>query len=190
MLRELVLKNRSCRRFAESQPVEMPTLRELVDLARVTASGANLQPLKYMLFCDPADRARIFPHLAWAGYLGDWAGPEEGERPTAYVVVLCDTWISKTGGVDHGIAAQTIMLAAVEKGLGGCILGAIDREALREVLDVPSHCEILLVLALGTPIEEAQLEDVEESGSIEYWRDDARIHHVPKRRLDDVILSG
>jgi len=188
-LKDLVLRNRSYRRFYQDVPVDLDTLRALVDLARLSASGANLQPLKYILSCDPATSARIFPHTRWAGYLKDWGGPKEGERPTAYVVILGDTEISKSFGCDHGIAAQSIMLGATERGLGGCMIGSIDRDALRQTLDIPEQYEILLVLALGKPKETVVVEEVGPDGNTKYYRDAQDVHHVPKRSLGDLIVG-
>jgi len=188
-LKDLILKNRSYRRFYQDVPVDLDTLRALVDLARLSASGANLQPLKYILSCDPATNARIFPHTRWAGYLKDWGGPKEGERPTAYVVILGDTEISKSFGCDHGIAAQSIMLGATERGLGGCMIGSIDRDALRQTLDIPEQYEILLVLALGKPKETVVVEEVGPDGNTKYYRDAQDVHHVPKRSLGDLIVG-
>jgi len=189
MLRDLVLKNRSYRRFHQDQPVSEETLRELVDLGRLSASGSNLQPLKYVLACTPEVNARIFPYLAWAGYLKDWGGPAEGERPTAYVVILGDTTIRADAGVDHGIAAQSILLGATERGLGGCMIGAIKRDGLARELELPDHLEILLVIALGVPAETVVLEEIGADGDTQYYRDDESVHHVPKRSLEKVIVS-
>lgn len=169
--------------------IELETLRELVDLARLSASAANKQPLKYILSCDPEKNALIFPHLAWAGYLKDWPGPSEGERPSAYIIILGDTEISRSFGCDHGIAAQSILLGATEKGLGGCIIGSINRKALRQALGIPSRYEILLVLALGKPKERVVIETVGPDGDIKYWRDEDGVHHVPKRPLDEIIIG-
>jgi nitroreductase len=155
----------------------------------MSASGANLQPLKYILSCDPRKNAEIFSCLAWAGYLKDWPGPREGERPAAYIVVLGDTSISESAGCDHGIAAQTILLGAREKGLGGCMLGSIDRDALRASLNIPAQLKILLVIAIGKPREQVVLETVGEDNSIRYWRDNDGVHHVPKRKLEDIIVA-
>lgn len=188
MLLDLVLKNRSYRRFDEGAPITEQTLRELVDLARLTPSAANLQPLKYRLSCDPETNSRIFPTLGWAGYLKDWPGPAAGERPTAYVVVLGDTGIATNYWCDHGIASQTLLLGAAERGLGGCMIGNIRRDELRQVLNLPERYEILLVLALGKPAEEVVLEGMPEDGSIKYWRDEGSVHHVPKRPLAEVIV--
>lgn len=185
MLKDLIKRNRSTRRFRQ-EPIPVETLRDLVDLARLSASGANLQPLKFLLSTDPE---KIFPHLAWAGYIKDWPGPEEGERPSACIVILGDTAISRNFGCDHGIAAQSMMLGAVEKGLAGCMIGSVKREGLREALQIPSRYEILLVLALGKPAEEIVLENVGTDGDIKYWRDEAGVHHVPKRSLEEIIVE-
>lgn len=189
MLRDIVLANRSYRRFVESERISKETLRELIDLARCTPSAANLQPLKYIICNEPERCAAIFPTLAWAGYLADWPGPTEGERPSAYIVILGDTEIRKDFGCDHGIAAQTICLGAAELGLGACMIGSIDRNTLREVLNIPERFEILLVIALGKHAEKVVLEDVGPDGSIKYYRDAQDVHHVPKRKLDELIVE-
>ena len=187
--KELVLKTRSYRRFDQATPVSLDTLRELVDLARQAASGSNIQPLKYVLSADRATNARIFPHTRWAGYLKDWSGPAEGERPAAYVVILGDTELHREFDRDLGIAAQTIMLGATECGLGGCMIGSIDREQLRAVLGVAERYKILLVLALGKPVETVVLEPVGPEGDIRYYRDEAGVHHVPKRSLEEIVAG-
>ncbi|MDY6951752.1 MAG: nitroreductase family protein [Thermodesulfobacteriota bacterium] len=189
MLRDLVSRNRSYRRFYQDVEVDMKTLEDLVDLARLSASAANLQPLKYILSCSAEKNALIFSHLAWAAYLKDWPGPPEGERPSAYMIVLGDRRVCPSFGCDHGIAAQSILLGATERGLGGCILGAIQRKELREALDVPAHYEILIAIALGKPKESVKIETVASDGEIKYWRDEEGTHHVPKRSLDQIIVG-
>jgi nitroreductase len=189
LLRDLILKNRSYRRFDQKYPIDLSTLRELIDLARYSPSGSNLQPLKYILSNVPGKNADIFSCLSWAGYLKDWPGPVVGERPTGYIIILGDTTIRKSLGVDPGIAAQSIMLGAVERGLGGCIIASIDKEKLRKDLQIADRYEISLALALGRPIELVQLEEVGLDNDIKYWRDEYNVHHVPKRALDDIILD-
>ena len=189
MLKELVRTCRSYRRFYEEHTIGEETLRELVDLARLGASGHNLQPLKYKVSWEPARNALIFPHLTWAAYLEDWPGPQEGERPSAYVIVLGDTDLRKSFTFDQGIAAQNILLGARGKGLGGCILAAINRDKLRAALQVPERFEILFVLALGKPQEKVVLEVLEPDGDVRYWRDEEGVHHVPKRTLDEIIIG-
>ena len=188
-LRDLVLHNRSYRRFDESHRIPRETMVELVELTRCTASAGNRQPLKYILSADPKTNDRIFPCLAWAAYLKDWGGPAPGERPTAYIVILIDETITKDWWCDDGIAAQTMLLGAVEKGLGGCMIGSIDKERLRRELTIPDHLKIRLVVAFGKPAEKVVLEDAEPEGDIRYWRDEKGGHHVPKRKLEELIIE-
>ena len=168
----------------------LDTLRELVDLARLSASAANKQPLKYILSCDPDRNAIVFSTLAWAASLKDWPGPSGGERPSAYIIILEDKGLSNPYvKYDVGIAAQSILLGAVEKGLGGCMIASIKREQLREKLAISANYEILLVVALGRPKEEVVIDNISSSGDITYWRDGNRVHHVPKRPLEDIIVG-
>jgi nitroreductase len=166
----------------------METLKELVDLARISSSGANKQPLKYILVCDPETNAKIFDQIGWAGALKDWPGAADGERPTAYIIVLRDTSIGMAG-VDHGIACTNILLGAVEKGFGGCILATVKKDVVGAALNIDEKYEILVVVALGKPKEIVQLDDMDEDGSTVYWRDDNQAHHVPKRKLEDIIVK-
>jgi nitroreductase len=189
MLAELIRNCRSYRRFDEGHVIDLGTLKELVGMARLSASGANLQPLKYILSCDRSTNEDIFSALAWAAYLKEWPGPDKGQRPSAYIVVLQDKEISKAPGVDHGIACQNILLGAVEKGLGGCILGSINRDELRRILKVPERFDILLVVALGKPAESVLIDDLAPGGDIRYYRDDRDVHHVPKRRIEELVWA-
>jgi nitroreductase len=187
-IRDLVTKTRTFRRFDESYKIEYKTLEQLVSLVRLCASGANRQPLKFLIIDNPEDCRRVFPFTAWAGYLKEWPGPEPGERPSAYIIVLGDTSITDSFGVDHGIAAHTIMLGATEAGIGGCIIGSIKREELRSELKIPGIFEILLVLALGKPVEQVVIEEI-RNNDVKYWRTEDKVHHVPKRSLDELILK-
>ncbi len=188
MLKDLVLKNRSYRRFHEDYIVDSGTMLDLVALARITPSAANRQPLKYILSNTIEKNAKIFETLAWAGYLKDWPGPEPGERPSAYIVVLGDTEIIKDFNADPGITMQTMLLGAVEKGLGGCIFASVKRSLLSKNLDIPERYNILYVIALGKPKENVIIDDIIDD-NIKYWRDDNLNHHVPKRTMDEIILD-
>ena len=188
MIKELVRKTRSCRRFRE-EPITMEQLKDLVDLARLSASAANLQPLKYILSNERERNSIIFTRLKWAAYLKDWEGPEEGERPSAYIIVLGDKGIANNFGCDHGISSQSILLGATHMGLGCCIIGFVDREKLRSDLNISDQFEILHVIALGKPGEYIVIEDVKPDGDIKYWRDKEGTHHVPKRSLEDIIVG-
>lgn len=185
---ELVKKNRTCRRFDESFSVDFRTLAGLVDLARYSASAANRQPLKFMIYNSPEDCAKVFPSTAWAGYLKEWPGPDAGERPSAYIIILGDREITDNFNVDHGIAAQSIMLGATSIGLGGCIIASIRKEDLRNDMGISERYEILLVLALGKPVEKVIVEDIKDN-DVKYWRDEYKVHHVPKRTLKELILN-
>jgi nitroreductase len=187
-LKELITKTRSYRRFDESYQIDSKTIESLIDLARLSASGANKQALKFLYYNTIKDCEKVFPYLAWAGYLRDWPGPEKGERPTGYIIILGDKSISEIFGIDHGIAAQSIMLGATEAGIGGCIVASITREELRSELSIPDNFEILLVLALGKPVENVILESI-QNDDVKYWRDQNKNHHVPKRSLSGLILK-
>jgi len=189
MLKDLVLKNRTYRRFNQSNAIAKETLLELLDLARNTASGRNLQTLKYFISFDKETNAKIFPTLAWAGYLKDWDGPVEGERPSAYIVIVEDTLVGKNLVHDQGIVAQTILLGAVEKGFGGCMIYSVRRKDLAEILNLPNHYEVVLVLALGEPVEKVIIEPMPANGDVKYWRDENHVHHVPKRSLKDIVIN-
>ena len=190
MLKDLIRNNRSYRRFYQDTPITIDILKELVDLARLSATGGNKQPLKFFLVCDPNINANIFPLLTWAGALPDWPGPSEGERPSGYILILGDNQISQSYfGVDHGIAAQSILLGATEKGLGGCMLSSIKKEEARKLLNIPPQYEILLTIALGKPKEKVVIDTLEPEQDTKYWREKDGTHHVPKRRLEDIILT-
>ena len=189
MRKDLVLRNRSYRRFDASRPVPEADLRALVELARFTPSTVNSQALKFRLVHEKEEADKVFPCLVWAAALKDWPGPTEDERPTAYIIILCDQALGKNKATDDGIAAQTMMLGAVELGWGGCMLGNIRRDQLAAALGIDqARYSIDLVLALGRPKETVRLVDVPENGDTRYYRDGAGVHYVPKRRMEDLIL--
>ena len=188
-LKALILKNRSYRRFVESHPVTRETLLEMVDAARLSASAKNAQPLKYLLSnTKELNNDTIFPTLAWAGYLTDWSGPVPGERPSAYIVQLHDTTLGNSYFCDDGIAAQSILLTAAEKELGGCIIASVKKEALARALHLPEHLAIIQVIALGKPAETVVIDEM-KNGDLKYWRSEDQVHHVPKRPLNELIIN-
>lgn len=187
-LKSLITRNRSYRRFEESFPVSREDLLDMIDAARLSASGRNAQPLKYYLSSSKELNEKIFPNLAWAGFLPDWPGPSTGERPAAYIVQLHDITISSGYYCDDGIAAQSILLTAVEKGLGGCIVASVKKEVLAKLLNLPDHLRIIQVIALGKPIEKVVIEEMKH-GDFKYWRDKEQVHHVPKRSLDELVIN-
>jgi nitroreductase len=187
--KELVTQSRSIRRFKGGSLVDRDVLLDLVDLARVSPSAANKQPLKYFISSSEKTNDIIFPHLSWAAYLKDWIGPSEDERPGGYICICLDKEVSQTVIWDHAIAAQTILLGAVEQGLGGCIIGAFNSDMLGTSLGLSERYAVQLVLAIGEPGEEVVMDEIDREGSIVYWRDDQGVHHVPKRRLEDIIVT-
>jgi nitroreductase len=188
-LHDLVFKSRSYRKFNEQEAVSRQQLVDLVELARLSPSGANLQPLKYLLAYETETNQKIFDCLRWAAYLKDWDGPQPGERPAAYIVILADTHIRTESSHDQGIAAQSIMLGATEMQLGGCMIANIHRNLLQQVLNIPQHLHIALVLALGKPAETIIVEEIKDN-NIRYWRDNDGVHHVPKRNIEDIIFAS
>lgn len=193
MIRDLVQKTRSYRRFDEGARIPEEVLEGLVDTARMVASAANRQPLKYAIVSSEGACARMFEACTWAAALKDWDGPQPGERPTGYIAVLKDMDITMNDTFtswDEGIAVQTIMLAAAEQGYGGCILGAIKKKACAEILGLDAdRYHPALLLALGKPVEDCRVVALPESGETAYWRDEDKVHYVPKRSLAEVLLA-
>lgn len=189
MLRDLVIKSRSCRIFDESFCVDYDTLYSLVDIARFTPSTVNMQAIRFMLINDSERNSILFDSLSFAGLLKGRGTPRAGERPTAYIMLLCDLSVTKEIHYDEGITAQTILLAAAEKGLGGCLLGSINREKLFNELGIDRNkYTIDLVIALGKPAQETIIEDIVPGESTAYYRDEAERHHVPKIKTENLIL--
>ena len=189
MIRDLIIKNRTYRRFYQNVEITEKELFEFIDLARLSSTGANMQQLKYIISNTADKNELIFQELKWAAYLKDWDGPVEGEKPSAYIVMVADKEISSNIFWNHGIACQSILLGAVEKGYGGCMFGGFNKENLKNKLNVSDRYEILLVIALGKPKEKVVLEDIGPDGDVKYWRDENGVHHVPKRSLEELILK-
>ena len=188
MLKELILKNRSYRRFYQDYQISKETLKELVELARLCPSAANLQILRFMLINSKEESEKVFSCLGWAGYLKDWDGPEEGEKPSAYIVILSNKPDWAYIKSDVGIVSQSILLGAVEMGLGGCMFGSVQKDKLRKFFSITEEYEIQLVIALGKPKEKIVIDEVKDN-DIKYWRDENDVHHVPKRNLEDLIVK-
>lgn len=187
-IQTLIRKSRSTRRFQEARLLPVGHIIGLIDIARLCPSARNRQPLKYIISVDPEETARIRDALLWALDLPDWDGPSVGERPPAYITIIAPENCSPDPSIDLGIAAQTILLAAAEQGISGCMFGSIRREEMKRILPVPEGYEILIVIALGYSGEEIRLEPVAEDGDTRYWRTPDGVHHVPKRSLEDCLI--
>ncbi len=188
MLKDIVVKNRSYRKFNPKRIISHNELLEMVDLARHSASSKNKQPLKYLLVTEKTETDFVFKQLSWAWYLKDWKGPSENERPPAYILVFLDTEINDNAFIDVGIASQTILLAAVEKELGGCIIRTINRHEMKKHFEYSNTLALVQVIAIGEPHQNAEVVEVNKSGSIEYFEDEGGIHFVPKRPLSEIVL--
>ncbi len=188
-VKDIAYKNRTYRRFDQSHKIDMVTLEELTDLARVTSSGGNFQAIKFILVNDEKMCDIIFDNIKWAAALPEWPGPAEGEKPTAYIIPLRDENISKNTFWDLGLWTQSILMGAVEKGLGACQFGNVKYKELEKILELPENLVITSVLALGKPIEKVVLVDIPQSGNMNYYRDKDMVHYVPKRKLEDIILK-
>lgn len=186
MFNKLVKEARTIRRFIESETISEEILTNWVDLARQSPSAGNLQPLRYHIVDTKEDCEKIFPFLGWAGALPNWAGPEEGERPAAYIIMLSEAE-KNSPDTDIGIAAQTIQLASRAEGYGCCMMGAIKRDKIHQALDLPANLGVRLVLALGKPAETVVMTEVNDN-DLKYWRDDEQVHYVPKRALKDILV--
>lgn len=184
----LVRMNRSYRRFDPHVRISADQIKRWIELSRYSASGRNMQPLRYVICTEAKMNSLLFEQLAWAGYLKDWQGPDPGERPSAYIAVLRDKSLSENIFCDDGIAIQTILLGAVSEGFGGCIIGSFNKAKVNTILKLPEHLDILWIIALGKPVETVVLEDL-EGEDIRYWRDEKQVHHVPKRKLESLIVD-
>ena len=190
MMESLVLRNRTCRSFDESQPITKEVMTALVDLARRTASGMNKQPLRYRILTEREDLEKMVCNARFGTALKTVKLPPENGKPTGYIMVFVDTEVGSPDSLalkDVGIAAQTMLLAAVEQGFAGCMLGSFDPARLMADFNIPAQYRPELVIALGKPAERAMLTDA-HSGSLTYYRDDAGNHCVPKRSLDEIMI--
>ena len=187
MLYDLVKKARSYRRYDPNKPISQSEIAELVEAARLTPSAGNLQRLRYLALTDKDDVLALTRGVRWAGYLSDWDGPSENEAPSAYLLLLSpeNTGVSP---IDVGIAAETVLLAATEKGYGGCMILNFPKEELTERYRLAGKYGIELVISLGTPAEKVEIEDVSDD-NVRYYRDADGGHHVPKRPLSEVLLA-
>lgn len=188
---ELVLKNRSYRSFNHSRVVSKEELLSLVECARVCPSAANRLPLRYRLCYTPDDMAHVLAHTKWAAALPDRHFPPEGHEPTAAIVICHDRTVvsaESASATDVGIAAQTMLLAVAEIGLGGCMIANFNRSGVQSSLAIAEHLTPVLVIAIGEPDEKIVLEPVGAEGATAYYRDADDVHHVPKRALEDIVI--
>ena len=190
MLKDLVLAARSFRKYDQTHEVKEETLRGLIDIARISNSGTNLQPFKYKIVTERSLVDQVFSVTKWGARYKNYSGPADGERATAYIVICCDTRIrtAATAGIDTGIVAELLVLAAWEAGLGSCMIVNFAKDKCRGILGLADHLEPMIVIAFGKPNDTIVLEEIDEGESTDYYRDENGVHHVPKRKLKDIII--
>lgn len=189
---ELVQKNRSYRGYNSQRAITREELLQMVECARLCPSSINVQPLKYYLAWEKNVVDRIQPCTGWAKALPEMNLPHEGMCPTAFIVICQDKSIDSSLARyqrDVGIVAQTILLAATEMGLGGCMIGSFQAGEVRSALNLPENLAPALVVAIGEPAEKIVLTDIGPDGSTKYYRDENDTHYVPKRALEDLIVG-
>lgn len=189
---ELVKESRSIRSYNRKRPVTEGELTDLLECARFAPSANNRQLLRYRLCHTEDDMAALLPTLKWAAALPNWHLPPEGHEPPAAIVLCHDAALEanvQASARDVGITAQTILLAAREHRLGGCMIANFRPEAVSAALRLPRHLIPVLTIAIGEPDETIRLEDMPDGGSTAYWRDESGVHHVPKRALDALIVK-
>ena len=185
---DIIYRRRSIRRFKQ-KPISIDILKKLIDFARVAPMARNIQGLEFIIVQKPEIREELFPLLRWASSLPeDQRTPEEGRKPTVYIIVLVNTKIKNSYyDFDVGAAVENILLGAVNFGVGCCWMGAIDREKIRELLKIPDYYEITHVISMGYPDEESVTEPYKDS--FDYWKDDKGKMHVPKRSLSEILFK-
>ena len=192
MILELAMKNRSYRGYDESYRFTKEELMELVNVTRYAASSVNRQPFAYYIAWEKDEVDKIQKLTKWARGLPQMTLPHPGMCPTGWVIVLHNTdWAPNVERFrqDRGIVAQTLLLAAAEKGLGGCMIGNYVADEVKAALDLPENMVPVLLIALGKPAEEIVITEVGEDGNVNYYRDENDVHYVPKRKLEDIILT-
>ncbi len=187
-IEEIIFKRRTIRRFKQD-PISLEILKKLIDFARVAPMASNIQGLEFIIVKNAEIREKIFPLVKFAGSLPEnQRTPEDGRRPTAYVVVLVNTKIKKTYfEYDVGAAIENILLGAVHYGLGSCWMANIQRKKIQKICEIPENYKITHVISLGYPDEKSVVEHYKDS--YKYWRDDDSLMHIPKRALEDIIFK-
>ena len=183
---EAAVKRRTIRRFKQ-ELISFEILKKIVNTGRLAPSSANLQPVEYVIIDKPDLVEKVFDTLKWAGYITPAGNPPPDQRPVAYIVVLTNK--EKNSGNcerDAAAAIENMILVALEEGIGSCWLGAIDRDKISRMLELPEHIFVDSVLALGYSNESPKVEEMQDS--VKYWKDEEGVLHVPKRKLEDVLF--
>ena len=183
---EMIISRRTIRKFKQEK-IDHEMLKKIVNAGRLAPSAANLQPLEYLIIDDEELKKKVFPNLAWAGYIKPEGDPGEDERPVAYIIILADKKINPAPERDIGASVENMNLISQEEGIGCCWIGAFKAKEINNIIGVPANLSAELILAMGYPLEKPVSEDIEKGSSIKYYKDDSGTLHVPKRRLKDIL---
>lgn len=172
---------RTYRRFAQT-PVPQDVVEDIIEALRLSSSGANRQAIRLVIVNRPEDVARVQPLVKWAAYLPPEQGtPKADEQPTLFVAVVQDTSIHGDLATDTGIALANMTLAAWDKGVGSCIMGAINRPALAALLGLAENEALHSMVAFGYPSHAAHVVPLTAETGVKYYLDENRDYCVPKR---------
>jgi len=186
-IQELISGRRTIRKFLQKKIPEN-LLLSYVESARLSPSGANLQPLKYVIIQSKEKVSAVSKHVRWAGYLNGTYTPSKTEQPTAYIAVMKDNLISTSmAEFDAGAAIMTINLRAEADGIGCCIMGAIERESICQLMNTPDNLSLMYILALGYKGESPTYVDM-DGDDVKYFLTERRIT-VPKRKISDILTK-
>ncbi len=180
----LLRRNRSYRGYDPSRVVTRDELRKLVEVTTLVPSGMNRQALRYRLVTEE-ESDKVLPLVRLGGALPELHLPFPGTEPRAFLVMASTVPESPVIDIDLGIAAQSLLLKAVEMGLNGIIIRAFDAGKLQEALGL--DLTPLLVIAIGKGAENIFLKPVEPGEPLDYYRKDG-VHFVPKRKVDDILI--
>ena len=189
MFSDLVKATRSFRNFDPTYRISDEIMVNLVELCRYTPSTANSQSIKFAYANSENLCEKIFPMLGWAGYIKENKPPYDGNVPAAYILVCFDTDVANEIEIDAGICAQTIVLGAMDMGIGACMIGSFDKQKATELFNLPSNIKPRLMIALGRPKETVEIVDIKD-GDVKYYRDGKYKHIVPKRTTDELIINS
>ena len=181
---EAIGSRRSIRRFLPRQ-IPAETLKQLVELGRLYASGGNRQPLRFAILAEKEARQQLFATLKWAMYLSGFEIRPE-QQPTGYIRLLRDSRVSQDCQFDLGAAATTVMLAAREQGLDTCCLASFSREKVTELLGLSEELVPELVIALGYGDQESRAVDMD--GDFRYFETPDGALNVPKLTMEDALI--
>ena len=183
---ETLAARRTYRRFAQ-KPVPQDVVEDMVEALRLSSCGANRQAVKLVVVQSPEMVAKVHPLVKWAAYLPPEQGtPKADEQPVMYLAVVQDSAIPGDLNTDTGIALANITLAAWDKGVGSCIMGAINKPALTELLHIKEPEKLAFMVAFGYPTHEAHIVPLTGETGVKYYLDGQKDYCVPKRSAEEI----